>query len=38
MAKRFVSQAEEALKAKNLAFASTVADKAATLAMQLAGR
>jgi hypothetical protein len=38
LAKRFVSQAEEALKAKNLAFASTVADKAATLAMQLAGR
>jgi hypothetical protein len=38
LAKRFVSQAEEALKAKNLSFASTVADKAATLAMQLAGR
>jgi outer membrane biosynthesis protein TonB len=38
LAKRFVSQAEEALKAKNLAFASTVAEKAATLAMQLAGR
>jgi hypothetical protein len=38
LAKRFVSQAEEALKAKNLAFASTVAEKAVTLAMQLAGR
>jgi hypothetical protein len=38
MAKRFVSQAEEALKAKNLVFAATMAEKAATLAMQLAGR
>ncbi len=38
LAKRFVSQAEEALKAKNLVFANTMADKAATLAMQLAGR
>jgi hypothetical protein len=38
MAKRFVSQAEEALKAKNLVFATNLADKAATLATQLAGR
>ena len=38
MAKRFVSQAEDALKAKNLTFANTMADKAATLATQLAGR
>jgi hypothetical protein len=37
-AKRFVSQAEEALRAKNLGFAKTVADKAAALAAQLAGR
>jgi len=33
-----VGQAEEALRAKNLVFAQTVADKAATLAAQLAGR
>jgi hypothetical protein len=38
MAKRFVSQAEEALKAKNLVFANNLADKAATLATQLSGR
>lgn len=38
MAKRFVSQAEEALKTRNLTFAVTMAEKAATLAMQLAGR
>src|SRR5262245_30886730 len=38
MAKRFVSQAEEALKANNMVFATTMADKAATLAAQLAGR
>jgi type IV secretory pathway VirB10-like protein len=37
-AKRFASQAEDALKAKNLPFANTMADKAATLATQLAGR
>ena len=37
-AKRFIVQAEEALKAKNLVFAETVADKAATLAGQLARR
>jgi hypothetical protein len=35
-AKRFVTQAEEALNAKNLMFARTVADKAAALAAQLA--
>ena len=38
MAKRFVSQAEEALHNKNLVFANNLADKAATLAIQLAGR
>jgi hypothetical protein len=38
LAKRFVSQAEEALKARNLVFATNLADKAATLALQLAGR
>jgi hypothetical protein len=38
MARRFVSQAEDALKAKNLVFATTMAEKAATLATQLAGR
>ena len=37
-AKRFVSQAEEALRAKNLMFASNLADKAAVLAAQLAGK
>jgi hypothetical protein len=37
-AKRFISQAEEALRAKNLVFAHTVADKAAILAGQLSGR
>ena len=37
-ARRFVSQAREALKNKNLVFAASVADKAATLALQLAGR
>jgi hypothetical protein len=37
-AKRFVSQAEDALRAKNLVFANNLADKAATLAAQLAGR
>ncbi len=37
-AKRFSSQADEALKTKNLVFASYLADKAATLAAQLAGR
>jgi hypothetical protein len=37
-AKRFVNQAEDALRAKNLVFASNLADKAAALAAQLAGR
>ena len=38
MAKRFVSQAEDALRAKNLPFANNLADKAASIATQLAGR
>jgi hypothetical protein len=37
-ARRFISQAEEALSAKNLVFAGTVAEKADTLAAQLAGQ
>jgi hypothetical protein len=37
-AKGFVRQAEDALRAKNLPFASNLADKAAALAGQLAGR
>jgi hypothetical protein len=37
-AKRFVSQADEALKVKNLVFANNLADKAAQLAAELAGR
>lgn len=37
-ARRFVRQAEQAIKDQNLAFASTLADKAATLAADLAGR
>jgi hypothetical protein len=37
-AKRFVSQAEEAVRAKNLVYASNLADQAAALASQLAGR
>lgn len=37
-ARRFVQQAEQAIKDQNLAFASTLADKAATLAADLAGR
>jgi len=37
-AKRFVSQSDEALRSKNLVFARSLADKAATLAAQLAGR
>jgi hypothetical protein len=38
MAKRFVQQAEENIRTKNLVFAKTMADKAATIAVQLAGR
>ena len=37
-AKRFVLQADRALREKNLVFAKSVADKAAALAAQLAGR
>lgn len=37
-ARRFVSQAEDALRAKNLVFARNLADKASVLAAQLAGR
>src|SRR5207302_11178339 len=37
-AKRFVTQAEDALRAKNLVLAKSVADKAAGLAAQLASR
>ena len=37
-AKRFVSQADEALKTRNSCFASYLADKAAALAAVLAGR
>jgi hypothetical protein len=37
-AKRFVSQAEDALRSRNLVFASNLADKAAALAAQLLGR
>ena len=37
-AKRFIRQADEAMKPKNLVFAKTVADKAVVLAAQLGGR
>lgn len=37
-AKRFGEQAEDALRERNLIFAATLADKAATLAAELAGR
>lgn len=37
-AKRFIQQADDALKAKNLLFAQNVAGKAAAIAAQLAGR
>jgi hypothetical protein len=37
-AKRFIQQADEAMKAKNLVFARNLADKAAAIAAQLAGR
>ena len=36
--KRFSAQAEEALRQRNLIFAATLADKAATLAAELLGR
>jgi hypothetical protein len=37
-AKSFISQAQDALRQKNLVFAKNLADKAAALAAQLAGR
>ena len=37
-AKRFVEQAEDAIRQKNLVFARNVADKAAAIAIQLGGR
>ena len=37
-AKRFIQQAEQALKDQNFVFAATLADKAATLAAELLGR
>jgi len=37
-AKRIIRQAEDAIRAKNLVFAKNLADKAAALAAQLAGR
>lgn len=37
-AKRFIEQADEAIREKNLVFARNLADKAAGLAAQLAGR
>jgi outer membrane biosynthesis protein TonB len=37
-AKRFIQQAEEAMRAKNLVFAKNLADKSASLAAQLADR
>jgi outer membrane biosynthesis protein TonB len=37
-AKSFIRQADDAIRVKNLPFAKTVADKAAVLAAQLAGR
>jgi outer membrane biosynthesis protein TonB len=37
-AKRFVQQADDAIRTKNLVFAKNLAEKAATIAAQLAGR
>jgi hypothetical protein len=37
-AKRFIRQADDAVKSKNLVFAKNLADKAAVIAAQLAGR
>jgi hypothetical protein len=37
-AKRFIQQADDAIRAKNLVFAKTVADKAALIAAQLGGK
>jgi hypothetical protein len=36
-AKRFIEQAEDAIRMKNLPFAKSLAEKAATLAVQLGG-
>ena len=36
-AKRFADQAEQAIKERNFVFATTLAEKAATLAAQLGG-
>ena len=36
-AKRFIRQSEDAVRAKNMLFAKTVADKAAAIGAQLAG-
>ena len=37
-AQRFIAQAEDAVRARNLVFAKSLADKAAALAAQLAGK
>jgi hypothetical protein len=37
-AKRFIQQAEDAIRMQNLPFAKNLADKAATLAVQLGGQ
>ena len=37
-AKRFVTQADDAIRTKNLVYAKSIAEKAATIAAQLAGR
>ena len=37
-AKRFIRQADDAMRAKNLVFAKSLADKAAALAAQLGGK
>jgi len=37
-AKRFIQQADDAMKAKNIVYARSLADKAAAIAAQLAGR
>jgi hypothetical protein len=37
-AKRFIEQADEAIRMKNLPFAKNLADKAAVLMVQLAAR
>jgi hypothetical protein len=37
-AKRFIQQSDTAIRAKNLVFAKNLADKAAALAAQLAGK